>query len=73
MPPATPAYETTFVRSRMGASHAIVVTFLVAEIISASLSQHPGIDLLNDCRIVQLATTQLSKAAVYVASVHRHF
>lgn len=31
IPPATPAYETTFVRSRMGAPHADDVTFFVAE------------------------------------------
>lgn len=29
-PPATPAYDTTLVRSRMGAPHAAVVTFFVA-------------------------------------------
>lgn len=71
-PPTMPAIDTVFVRSRIGASHAVLVTFFVAELLVVG-SGYYGEKLVNslrDCLIVQLINTHASTFVFNSVFVH---
>lgn len=69
--PTIPDTDTTDVRSRTGAWHAVCVTFFVASMFVSKTNQaKPAVYSLSDSRIVQLSFTQVLTSRLRGAFVH---